>query len=243
MEIPEAERVDIVFHEALPVLQLREKTRPGQAVAGPLEAGADLLAPRLGKLLHEPADARRFDLGNRDELAAACAAALPARDDPPFRAGPFHGEVDEAVRDPLEYGQERLQPRRFRGESHLHLDLVVPDLHSDADVHMGHEMPTSPLERVAPAPAGSKKNLPGPPGGLPIRPKIPGTMPSWIPGYLLLEGPEQTGLPLRYRAVRETDGVAAWIRVDGFDASSSRAAQAVSTIYAATAGFDHPLLP
>lgn len=68
-------------------------------------------------------------------------------------------------------------------------------------------------------------------------------MPSWIPGYRLLEGPEQTGLPLRYRAVRETDGVAAWIRVDGFDASSSRAAQAVSTIYAATAGFDHPLLP
>ena len=68
-------------------------------------------------------------------------------------------------------------------------------------------------------------------------------MPSWIPGYLLLEGPEQTGLSLRYRAVRETDGVAAWIRVDGFDASSSRAAQAVSTIYAATAGFDHPLLP
>lgn len=59
----------------------------------------------------------------------------------------------------------------------------------------------------------------------------------------MLEGPEQTGVPLRYRAVRETDGVAAWIRVDGFDASSSRAAQAVSTIYAATAGFDHPLLP
>jgi len=65
----------------------------------------------------------------------------------------------------------------------------------------------------------------------------------WIPGYRLLEGPEQTGLPLRYRAVREADGVAAWIRVDGFDASSGRAAQAVSTIYAATAAFDHPLLP
>ncbi|MCM3875143.1 MAG: hypothetical protein NEA02_01865 [Thermoanaerobaculia bacterium] len=68
-------------------------------------------------------------------------------------------------------------------------------------------------------------------------------MPSWIPGYRLLEGPEQTGVPLRYSAVREMDGVAAWIRVDGFDASSSVAAQAVSTIYAATASFDHPLLP
>lgn len=68
-------------------------------------------------------------------------------------------------------------------------------------------------------------------------------MPSWIPGYRLLEGPEQTGLPLRYRAVRETDGIAAWIRVDGFDASSSGAAQAVNTIYTATAHFDHPLLP
>ncbi|MGZ5428505.1 MAG: hypothetical protein ACXWFS_05805, partial [Thermoanaerobaculia bacterium] len=68
-------------------------------------------------------------------------------------------------------------------------------------------------------------------------------MPSWIPGYRLLGGPEQTGLPHRYRAVRETDGVAAWIRVDGFDASSSRAAQAVDVIYTATAQFDHPLVP
>jgi hypothetical protein len=68
-------------------------------------------------------------------------------------------------------------------------------------------------------------------------------MPSWIPGYRLLEGPEQTGIPFRYRAVRETDGVAAWIRVDGFDASSSGAAMAVDAIYTATAHFDHPLLP
>ena len=68
-------------------------------------------------------------------------------------------------------------------------------------------------------------------------------MPSWIPGYRLLEGPEQTGIPLRYRAVRETDGVAAWIRVDGFDAASSGAAMAVDAIYTATAHFDHPLLP
>jgi hypothetical protein len=68
-------------------------------------------------------------------------------------------------------------------------------------------------------------------------------MPSWIPGYRLLEGPEQTGIPFRYRAVRETDGVAAWIRVDGFDASSNAAAMAVDAIYTATAHFDHPLLP
>lgn len=68
-------------------------------------------------------------------------------------------------------------------------------------------------------------------------------MPSWIPGYRLIEGPEQTSIPFRYRAVRETDGAAAWLRVDGFDASSSDAAHAVATIYAATARFDHPLLP
>lgn len=68
-------------------------------------------------------------------------------------------------------------------------------------------------------------------------------MPSWIPGYRLLEGPEQTGAPLRYRAVRESDGAAAWIRVDGFDASSRNAAAAVDAIYTATAHFDHPLLP
>jgi hypothetical protein len=68
-------------------------------------------------------------------------------------------------------------------------------------------------------------------------------MPSWVPGYSLLEGPERTGVPFRYRAVRETDGVAAWIRVDGFDPSSSSAASAVDAIYTATARFDHPLLP
>src|SRR5512141_2480017 len=68
-------------------------------------------------------------------------------------------------------------------------------------------------------------------------------MPSWIPGYRLLEGPEQTGVPFRYRAVRETDGVAAWVRVDGFDASSNVSAMAVDAIYTATAHFDHPLLP
>jgi hypothetical protein len=76
-----------------------------------------------------------------------------------------------------------------------------------------------------------------------VQPKIPVTMPSWIPGYRLIEGPEQTGIPFRYRAVRETDGVAAWIRVDGYDASSSPAATAVDAIYTATAHFDHPLLP
>lgn len=68
-------------------------------------------------------------------------------------------------------------------------------------------------------------------------------MSSWIPGYRLLEGPGKTGLPFRYRAVRETDGAAAWIRVDGYDSSSSRAATAVDALYTATAHFDHPLLP
>ncbi|HQQ77728.1 MAG TPA: hypothetical protein PLB01_10265 [Thermoanaerobaculia bacterium] len=68
-------------------------------------------------------------------------------------------------------------------------------------------------------------------------------MPSWIPGYDLIEGPEETGIPFRYRAVREADGAAAWIRVDGFDSSSSRAAQTVDALYTATSRFDHPLLP
>ena len=68
-------------------------------------------------------------------------------------------------------------------------------------------------------------------------------MPSWIPGYRLLEGPEQTGLPFRYRAVRERDHVAAWIRVDGFDWSSREAADSVNAVYTDTAHFDHPLLP
>ncbi|MGE5347058.1 MAG: hypothetical protein ACM3JH_13980 [Acidithiobacillales bacterium] len=68
-------------------------------------------------------------------------------------------------------------------------------------------------------------------------------MASWIPAYRLVEGPEQTGIPFRYRGVRETDGAAAWIRVDGSDAASRRATDAVARIYAATARFDHPLLP
>jgi hypothetical protein len=68
-------------------------------------------------------------------------------------------------------------------------------------------------------------------------------MPSWIPGYRLLEGPEQTGLPFRYRGIREADGVAAWIRVDGFDFSSRDAANAIDALYTAAALFDHPLLP
>jgi hypothetical protein len=68
-------------------------------------------------------------------------------------------------------------------------------------------------------------------------------MASWIPAYRLDEGPEKTGIPFRYRGVRETDGASAWIRVDGSDAASRRAADGVARIYAATARFDHPLLP
>src|ERR1035437_2090952 len=89
VEVSEAERGDLAFHEALPVLELREKARLGQALAGPLEAGADFRAPRLGKFFHEPADAPRLDLTYRDDLAAACAAPLPARDDPALRARHF----------------------------------------------------------------------------------------------------------------------------------------------------------
>src|SRR5664280_495377 len=163
VEVSEAERGDLAFHEALPVLELRAGPRLGQALAGPLEAGADFRAPRLGKFFHAPADVPRLDLGDRDDLAAARAAPLPARDDPSLRAGTFRGEADEAVRDPLKNRQERLQPRRCRGEGQLHLDLVVPDLHSDADVHLIHGVPASPSERVAPASTGSNKNLPGRP--------------------------------------------------------------------------------
>lgn len=68
-------------------------------------------------------------------------------------------------------------------------------------------------------------------------------MPSWIPAYRLIEGPEETGIPFRYKGVRDTDGATAWIRVDGSDATSRPAADAVARIYAATASFDHPLLP
>lgn len=68
-------------------------------------------------------------------------------------------------------------------------------------------------------------------------------MPSWIPGYRVLEGPEQTGLPFRYRAVRESDGAAAWVRIDGYDSSSSGAATALDALYTATAHLDHPFLP
>ncbi len=68
-------------------------------------------------------------------------------------------------------------------------------------------------------------------------------MASWIPAYRLVEGPENTGIPFRYKGVRETDGTAAWIRVDGTDAASRGATDAVARIYAATARFDHPLLP
>jgi hypothetical protein len=68
-------------------------------------------------------------------------------------------------------------------------------------------------------------------------------MPSWVPGYGVLEGPEETGLAYRYRGVREQDGAEAWIRVDGFNPASSDAAAAVDAVYAATALLDHPLLP
>ena len=68
-------------------------------------------------------------------------------------------------------------------------------------------------------------------------------MPSWIPGFEVLEGPDATGVPMRYRARREPDGVPAWIRIDGYDPTSGVAARAAAEVYAATALFDHPGLP
>ncbi len=59
----------------------------------------------------------------------------------------------------------------------------------------------------------------------------------------MLGGPDETGVPFRYRAVREADGAAAWVRIDGYDSSSNGAATAVDALYAATAHLDHPLLP
>ena len=115
-----------------------ETSRLGKAFACVREAGAVLRAPRLGKLVDEPADAARLDLGDRDELAAAGAAALPARDGPPLGVRPLLGQDDDAVRDLLKDGQERFQPRGRRREAQLHLDLVVPDLHSNANGHLTH---------------------------------------------------------------------------------------------------------
>jgi len=72
-------------------------------------------------------------------------APHPFLHDPSLRAGTIRGKADEAVRDPLKNRQERLQPRRCRGEGQLHLDFVVPDLHSHANFHQVHEMPAIQL--------------------------------------------------------------------------------------------------
>jgi len=68
-------------------------------------------------------------------------------------------------------------------------------------------------------------------------------MSSWIPGYEVLEGPEVTGVPMRYRARRDPDGTPAWIRIDGYDPASGAEARSAAEVYAATALFDHPGLP
>jgi hypothetical protein len=68
-------------------------------------------------------------------------------------------------------------------------------------------------------------------------------MSSWIPGFEVLEGPDATGVPMRYRARREPDGIPAWIRIDGYDPASAPEARAAAEVYAATALFDHPALP
>lgn len=68
-------------------------------------------------------------------------------------------------------------------------------------------------------------------------------MPSWIPGYALLDGPEQTGVPYRYRARRERDQAAAWIRVDGHAPDSLRETSRLARVYEATVQLRLPELP
>lgn len=68
-------------------------------------------------------------------------------------------------------------------------------------------------------------------------------MQDWIPGFRLEEGPESTGVPLRYVGVRERDGARAWIRLDGFAPGDVKAAVRMASVYQATARLDHPDLP
>lgn len=66
---------------------------------------------------------------------------------------------------------------------------------------------------------------------------------SWIPGFAVVEGPERTGLPLRFRAVRQADGAPAWIRVDAYPPDEIRSTVALAKLYGETARLDHPDLP
>lgn len=66
---------------------------------------------------------------------------------------------------------------------------------------------------------------------------------SWIPGFVVAEGPEKTGITLRFRGFRQKDGVPVWIRLDGFPPNELRSALAVARVYQETARLDHPDLP
>lgn len=68
-------------------------------------------------------------------------------------------------------------------------------------------------------------------------------MQDWVPGYRLEEGPESTGVPLRYVGNRERDGVRAWVRLDGFAPNDLKTAVRMASVYQATALLDHPDLP
>ncbi len=68
-------------------------------------------------------------------------------------------------------------------------------------------------------------------------------MSSWIPGYEVLEGPDRTGVPLRYTGYRQEDGVPAWIRVDAHVPNDLRGAVSLARVYQLTARFEHPELP
>ncbi len=66
---------------------------------------------------------------------------------------------------------------------------------------------------------------------------------TWLPGFTSVEGPVYGQSVLRYRAVRESDGAPAWVRVDAHAPDDVRAARSLGRIYAATAAFDSPDLP
>lgn len=68
-------------------------------------------------------------------------------------------------------------------------------------------------------------------------------MQDWIAGYRLEEGPDSTGVPLRFVGTRERDGVRAWVRLDGYAPNDLKTAVRVAAVYQATAQLDHPDLP
>ena len=82
---------------------------------------------------------------------------------PPLGVGPLLGEADEAVRDLLKNGQERLQPRGRRREASAPSRRRRPRPSFRRGSSPGPWKPISPSERVAPPSAGINRNLPAGP--------------------------------------------------------------------------------